>query len=558
MKNYFSSRISIQQIKDYVGDVPGLRIQRLNGLSVSDARISTFPAQGYPNTRNFQGTKLDITMNVDTANNYTGATYIQDPAITQTGVSIPPVGTIGYFPKDHVPDGWMEIGDPLVYYAYKRQIGGTIPNPIYSNTEYTPIFSLLDQWGFVMSTSNAAVGKVFNTYDPFRGYFIRGLNPDTTGPDANGVIFSTANSYISLHSHDGDSLYDSSISGGSIDRGYRVFIEEFPLFSGRVLPYNANNTFGNDFWFNYKWEVGIGWDLNHLEGGGTIKANSTNYSVSPLKYVVGFDAHIHGRIKTYYRGHDTLHGKISPLVDQDIGYVPNPKYYRDTSFVGIGEMTSNSSVASFLYKAKEELTYYNPYTSAALGTWTVFTKWTSVINDTPWNFTSVSGGAGGAYTLYTMYTTKQNSTSRVTVRSVNSRFTLHWAGTMTSFPYTDYVTYTRATSYGSTSYYTNTQIPTKKTSAWDTLKARFTLGTEFIFTRTSRLDKKYFPYHILKSNPGTISGDEFYNSGNNGIFIETTSEAGNHEHTYVHSKTHYRGHGETRPQNVALRMCIKY
>ena len=43
MENYFSSRITISEIRDKIGAPSVLRIQRLNGLTISDIPLEDLP-----------------------------------------------------------------------------------------------------------------------------------------------------------------------------------------------------------------------------------------------------------------------------------------------------------------------------------------------------------------------------------------------------------------------------------------------------------------------------------------------------------------------------------
>ena len=64
----------------------------------------------------------------------------------------------------------------------------------------------------------------------------------------------------------------------------------------------------------------------------------------------------------------------------------------------------------------------------------------------------------------------------------------------------------------------------------------------------------YWPGHIALSPAGTQSGSELLNTGNNG---DRTLSAGDHNH-YINTGPTARGGWETRPTNIALKLCIKY
>ena len=537
INNYFSSRITISDIRNFIGAAPQLRIQRLNGLTINDALISTFPAQG---DSSFSSPKYNITMNVDTNNDYTGAFYIQDPAITKTGVSVPPVGTLGYFAKNEIPDGWLEIGNEAQFFSYKRLIGEHANNQgIFADTEFTEIYKLLKGWNLIQSESLSVEGKIFNTKDPLKGYFIRCLNNSASGPDSGKSIFNTQSSYLSIHTHDGDTLFSGSTSG-TVDRGYRSYLRETPSHT-RIL-YSANPSyFGSNFWMNYKWQVSYGWDIEHSEGGGTIRITDSNYGSTPVKYAVNYDGHVHGRIKTYYRGYDGLYGKINPIFDEDIGTVYNPKYYRDTSFNPDSSPISVDDNSSFTNRMREEVTYYDPYTGTS-ALITLYTNWTHVTRPTKeYRTLSTNTAVPSAYATY--------------------RNTTHTDGSQIYDQFGNFIRNTNEVTNTFSNNTNYTEIKTKnttRTTFWNTHVGRFVEGGPYYFTRSAPIDRRYYPYHILRSQDGTLDGDEFYNSGYDGAFADTTSAAGNHAHNYTFSKMHYRGHGETKPNNVALRICIKY
>lgn len=496
MKNYFSNRITISEIRAEIGAPPELTIQKLQGLTIKDSLISTFPGVG---DATFTSIKNTITMNVDGSGEYTGALYIQDPNVSKIGVPIPPVGTIGYFAKDEIPDGWLEIGSPIEYIAYKRKVG-TYANgdAIFIDTEYTELYKLLDSWGLVRSTSDIEEGLGFNVESIFKGYFIRSYNPSSTGPDVGANIFDSQWTYLSVHTHDGNSLYSSSV-GGTIDRGYRSYLFKDIQQNTGLYTTTDINYFGTTFWYNYSWHVSYGWDMDssiYGTKGGSVKVTTSNYNSSPLKYAVNYDDHVHGRIQTYYRGYDGMYGKITHSYDID-NYRLNQTWVRDSEWTGspYASLTNASTAAgTFTSAMKQELTYYDPY-----------------------------DGSKDSNLNYTLYPDWSNYSTRQTVSSF--RYT---------FP------------GGQTALMRNTIDP------------RVVVGTSTEYKKATRIDLDYYPYHILESVSSTQTRDEFYNSGYDGAFVSTTTPSGNHSHSYTHDHTHRRGHGESRPNNISLRMCLKY
>lgn len=206
--NYFSNRTTILDIASDVGAAPVRKIQKLFLLKVRESEIKTWPASG-DNTFAV-GAKGQLSLSV--ANTASREFYsdlrIQDPANTKLpiGISVPPAGTLGYFAKDEVPNGWIELGDDNKFFPHKVVIGWIDKaNAIarYANTEFTEIYDILDSWGLIQSVSKDNLGMSFNTFDPFRGKFIRSLNPNCYGPDANNQPLSTANTSLSLHTHNG-------------------------------------------------------------------------------------------------------------------------------------------------------------------------------------------------------------------------------------------------------------------------------------------------------------------------------------------------------------------
>lgn len=561
IKNYFSSRISIAQIRSHIGANPVQTIQRLNGLTIIELPWSKLP--GYSNITPgnvatntppfFQGRKYQITMNTDFGNDYTGATYIQDPDVSPVGISVPPPGTIGYFAKDVIPDGWMEIGNDMEYYVFKRQINGDWYNPIYANTEFTAIHSLLKDWGFVKSESRNMSGWSFNTFDPFKGYFIRSFNPESTGIDNGNDIFDALNnSYLSIHQHEGKTLYSSSVGSSTplpgdlhpIDYGYRTkLIESFV-------------TVGIDLWFNYKWKPGVEWEI---ENEGTVRLNET----SPINPAQGHQAgaktymdyanHIHGSIETYYRGYDNkLYGRLTTLIANPFtGYIATG---RSQATLLRPNSPNIGSVAGVL-DADQNKTFWNPYSPYPGTPKTYYTDASQTMTSSSFARLTYTGTSRQSST-----TIPQNT--QIWEYTRNESTAIGFGTYSQTYQQTSVDDFTQA----DTAYQTadTNDRPGGQTFTTKTYTEGFTVrGTPIIYNQETGLGR-YYPYHILKSDPNTAQGSEFYNSGDNGTFVEITSEAGNHNHDYTILDstgpiTRHRGGGhENRPINIALRMCIKY
>lgn len=567
IKNYFSSRISIAQIRSHVGASPVQTIQRLNGLTIVELPWSKLP--GYSNITPFnvatntppffQGKKYQITMNTNFSNDYTGATYIQDPDVSPVGISIPPPGTIGYFAKDVIPDGWLEIGNDMEYYVFKRQVNGDWFNPIYANTEYTAIHTLLKDWGYVKSESRNMSGWSFNTFDPFKGFFIRSFNPENTGVDNSYDIFDTiSTSYMSIHQHEGKTLYSSSVGSNTplpgdlhpIDYGYRIKLTESFV------------TVGVDLWFNYKWKVGVEWEI---ENSGTVKLNET----SPTNLAQGHKAgaetymdyanHIHGSIETYYRGFDNLlYGKIyNPLLINFSSYIASGR--SDATLLRQNSPVQGSIVGGL--DSDQNKTFWNPY-SPYPGMGAKKTYYTDAINTLTESYYQ---SFTHTYTHRPSHTHIQNNTHRGTQRTHAGTYYISSINTRQYSLHHTHTSYTDPT-HTHTGYYTldTDQVPQGRTWTSNIYTEGFEVrGIPHEYSEEASLGR-YYPYHILKSDPSTAAGSEFYNSGDNGTFVEVTSEAGDHRHDFTMVDgtgplTRHRGGGhENRPINIALRMCIKY
>ena len=571
IKNYFSSRITIGQVRNHIGASPIQTIQRLNGLTIVELPWSMLP--GYSNvtpgnvatntTPFFKGKKYEITMNTDFSNQYTGSSYIQDPDVSPVGISIPPTGTIGYFAKDAIPDGWLEIGNDMEYYVFRRQINGDWFNPIYANTEYTAIHSLLKDWGFVKSESRNITGWSFNTNDPFKGYFIRCFNPAATGADSGYNIFDTQNSsYLSIHQHDGAYLYSSSVGSSTpltgdlhpIDFGYRIKRTEIGI-----------PTIGQDIWFNYKWKPGVEWEI---VDSGTVKLTSGSENNlaeghrAAAENFMDYANHIHGSIETYYRGYNNNYfGKLTYLHEPFTSYVASGR--SQATLLRSNSPAAGSSVG--VLDLDQNNTFYNPYSPYPGNV--ARTYYTDAIQTfTQSYYLSASYTATHRHSHTTDHTHRhtQDHTADVATYSVSSPPFRSLTSTQTS---THYVGHTHVVTHYNTldtpdvpsGGYTQTYNIITETGA-----AGFEVrGPAIVYTELESIGK-FYPYHILKSDPITAQGSEFYNSGDNGTFVEVTSEEGDHAHDYTFIDgtgpiTKFRGQGhENRPVNVALRMCIKY
>jgi len=209
-KNYFSSRITINERLAEVG-LPSnsSSIQRVGELSARLIDISGYPSQLVtPQTFTPGPSKGTLSMTVEASGELSGTITMQDPANVDfpAGISLPPPGTLGYFAVDKVPEGWLVLGDPFTQIPYKVLLyyqNGNITQPVYANTEYTEIYNILKSWDLVESDRPTNYGRVFNTKDPFKGFFVRSLNPDATGLDSGKLPLETQESSISTHSHDG-------------------------------------------------------------------------------------------------------------------------------------------------------------------------------------------------------------------------------------------------------------------------------------------------------------------------------------------------------------------
>jgi len=155
----------------------------------------------------------------------TSDTKVQDPLnknIAPAGISTPPTGTMGFFPVNDIPLGWIKLG-PGNAYIYQRAYGyyhtatntNILPGdalitgdpanciPTFANTEYTKIFSILESWDLIADLRDSMYERTFETKNPFDGYFIRTANPTFEGIAQNTHPFETEGQYMSNHSHDG-------------------------------------------------------------------------------------------------------------------------------------------------------------------------------------------------------------------------------------------------------------------------------------------------------------------------------------------------------------------
>lgn len=155
----------------------------------------------------------------------TSDTKVQDPLnkdIAPAGISTPPTGTMGFFPVNKIPLGWIKLGPGNAYiyqraYGYYHTATGTniLPGdaliagdpanciPTFANTEYTKIFSILESWDLIADLRDSMYERTFETKNPFDGYFIRTANPTFEGIAQNTHPFETEGQYMSNHSHDG-------------------------------------------------------------------------------------------------------------------------------------------------------------------------------------------------------------------------------------------------------------------------------------------------------------------------------------------------------------------
>ena len=236
MDNYFSNRISIEQIKADInsnfppGDArlnsypPGKvyqQIQRLSGFATlkvptKDMFASSGGTENFPSTKGqlvivtegYNSAGLPYTptetifyggRNIPVYNSiFSGDMRLLDGGKNPIGQTFPPIGSLGYFAYDGVPDGWLELkGQGLLYLKSKfydaagNQLSTRVdPNFAYEvtqDTEYTPLFNIFYSWGIVKTTPS---NNGWNFFLPkWQGYFIRTINPSSTGVDPGSRIW---------------------------------------------------------------------------------------------------------------------------------------------------------------------------------------------------------------------------------------------------------------------------------------------------------------------------------------------------------------------------------
>lgn len=239
-KNYFSTRITIGERLTEVG-LPSTssNIQRVGELNARLINILDYPSLD-PNFA--QGpSKGKLSMSIETSDELSGTVTLQDPSNNNLalGVSVPPPGTLGYFAADKIPEGWMALGDPFAPFKHKILTGyvnGDPLQPLYANTEFNEIYEILKSWNLIESERRVSSGREFNTKDPFKGYFIRSLNPDATGVDSGNVPLQTQESSISTHSHSGLD-FPSMVDPRS------EYVAKGTFFSSSPTYYNFDLTF---------------------------------------------------------------------------------------------------------------------------------------------------------------------------------------------------------------------------------------------------------------------------------------------------------------------------
>jgi len=278
---------------------------------------------------------------------------------------------------------------------------------------------------------------------------------------------------------------------------------------------------------------------------GTVKVDDTGYGGSPDYYAVNFANHIHGRVKTYYRGHDGLYGKLTSTYNVNAG-----NYYGTGGGAAVGGtiFRTLSNTDEQPDTNEQGITYFTPFSSAGLPSYTLYTDVTEV-----WQ-TTLTETATKRSTTYSHNFERSTGITRDETDYSDGR--VDYTGKIIDLTQTGtlYNTTTETISVRNTTY--GTRVSYTRDFVRDTSEAP---GALLSNVRTARVDYDYYPYHILKSESNTPAGSEFYNTGDNGTFIEVTTAAGNHSHSYVNPNTRKRGLGyENRPVNIALRMCIKY
>ena len=198
--DYFSNRPTLLDRRRQLEDTSEVDIQRLKAMATSLVDYKTLILDNLDSREPFEPNKGQFAVFEDRGS-YSNPRMFNDMRIqdgaSSAGFPIPPTGTFQYFAYterdsngEYVdPDGWLECNGQTKMAFVGTQAATRL------STKYTKLYEILVSWGLSLVQNNIVIpglGKGLQFSVPeVAGYFIRCYNPSSQGPDANRVVTKT-------------------------------------------------------------------------------------------------------------------------------------------------------------------------------------------------------------------------------------------------------------------------------------------------------------------------------------------------------------------------------
>ena len=610
--NYFSNRIKITTIKqDIASTIPSgdgrlaylnpndNRIQRLQGFATRRVPNSSYVATSlgtndFPTTKGqlvvvTNGYQPDESLYVlgDPLYNkeFTGDIRLLDGGITRIGQSFPPVGSLGYFAHNSIPDGWLEmIGQNVLFqkslgfYYFDPDTGvrvdlTTLPDatdPIrltvskfYEETietEFTPLYNILASWGLA-EISPSILG--WNVKIPsLQGYYIRSLNPSDTGPDANQKMWysgSDTHTIGSVGTNARKSLNGSYYNAGSSvsDAFGRIPVVKHRHY-GNVL--HRNDTAGDKDWgitnFMFFWNKTrvrtTGYNGRSASPLGITEQQ--DYSFLPYKNMNGSDTQNYRQDFTSGRpsgiGRKQIVGSTTQYIKKN--YYPKHGWQTWDSVSKTNAFHDGYPVHGskpLYYSTGYHLQWRSQITSSTDGD-----EYRNIDQNTyEWDMGHQQNNGDDTWD---MKYGRTNSFIEHFHQSVWTYWHRHDG-------FSSYFLHAMLSEFSNTNYprWNWTHGWTDGIDHWWSTHHyydKYENGHHNHGGQHGTRERMYvYPYHIKKSPQGTAKESEVLNTANDG---DQTTTAGFHSHSIYNGSNgvFFRGGYENRPKTIALRLCIKY
>lgn len=568
--NYFSNRIKISEIKSNISsripsgdprqsfiDPSDSRIQRLQGFATrtlpnSQYVATSFGTNDFPITKGqlvivtngynqADGSRLEIS---DTNYNseFTGDIRLLDGGKTRIGQTFPPVGTMGYFAYNSIPDGWLEmLGQSVLFEKsvgfFKYEADGSVTqvtNRTDSDyeetieTEFTPLYDVLASWGLAEISPSILGWNV--TIPAMQGYYIRCLNPSSSGPDADSRLWFSA----------------------------PVTDTERSKLNGRYFTPGSNlsDSFG---------DIPV---VNHRHYGNVLHRN---HEYGDRDWGITNFTHFWRNTRvsaTYNEGEITQTEDYDFLPYHDGYYTGTQENYRADHTAGRPSGLGRKQIVGTATQYQKKR--YFPYHG--------WTNWNSVGWTNAFHDGYPAHGSKGYYHANGSYTVHDRG--RILSSAWGDEHRRHNFGSLSWYGFhSNDMKYGRINSFIEHFHNSVWTYWRESDSFWgpflyasfhgfDTTRYYWTWGWSWYwdsqgwsdYNNTSQSANHLqfiYPFHIKKSPQGTATGSETLNSGNDG---EQTTTEGEHSHNIYNGDNGVfsRGGYENRPMSVALRLCIKY